>query len=140
MLVMTHKAIAYNVETNEVIAVIQAATPEKLVKLVDAQNYDYDDVAISYGADHGLIYTDEEEYVTTSRYNIYDAELEAAGYSREDARKLAEKLEEQFPTVEVEIVCDMFGGKRFFGENENLGVEIDMAKEKILKAMEPSEA
>lgn len=140
MLVMTHKAIAYDVETNKVIAVIQATTPEKLVKLVDAQNYDYDDVAISYGADHGLIYTDEEEYITTSRYNIYDAELEAAGYSREDARKLAEKLEEQFPTIEVEIVYDMFGGKRFFGDNEDLGVQVDMVKEKILKAMEPSEA
>jgi hypothetical protein len=137
---MMQKAIAYNVETNEVIAVIEAYSAPQLDAMVNAQNYDYDDVAISYGADHGLSYTDETQYVTASIYRVYDAELDAAGYSPADVRELVKELESKFPTVLIEVVYDTVGGKRWLGEDEDLGLEVDMAKEKILMALEASAA
>jgi hypothetical protein len=52
------KIIAYNVITLEVLDVFSGDNLEQLEALVDAQNYDYDVVGITYGADCGLIYND----------------------------------------------------------------------------------
>ena len=49
------RAIAYNVSTLEILTVFNGAD---VGRLIDAQNYDYDVVGITYGADYGLIYTD----------------------------------------------------------------------------------
>jgi len=53
-------AIAYNVITLEILATFVG---ENVGELIDAQNYDYDVVGITYGADFGLIYTESSKEI-----------------------------------------------------------------------------
>ena len=57
-------AIAYNVITLEILATFVG---ENVGQLIDAQNYDYDVVGITYGTDFGLVYTDASAEITEAK-------------------------------------------------------------------------
>lgn len=79
-----NKIIAYNVNTLEILAVFLGEDWKQLYQLVDLQNYDYDEVGITYGnADDGLIYNDE--FITCTAPTVeQDGEIRELAWSYAD--------------------------------------------------------